>query len=246
MTRMDSEQQNTWAVETKGLSKFFGHIIALHEVNIKVPYHQLVTIIGPNGAGKSTLMRILSTLSRPSRGQVYVDGLDVGKWGAEIRRRVGYATHQPLLYNDLSVCENLRFFGHMYGVTDLETRIQQLLAKVELLDRQHDTVRTLSRGMQQRLAIARAVLHNPTILLLDEPYAGLDQHATELLTHLLHEWLSSGCTILMTTHDLNWAAKISDKVLVLLNGRLVHQTEASALSEKHIHELYRQYAGGGQ
>ncbi|MGC8786565.1 MAG: ATP-binding cassette domain-containing protein, partial [Anaerolineae bacterium] len=177
-------------------------------------------------------------------GHVRVQGLDVQEWGAEIRRHTGYVTHQPLLYKDLSVLENLRFFGRMYGITDLEPRIQQLLTRVELLERQHDIVRTLSRGMQQRLAIARAILHNPTILLLDEPYAGLDQHAAELVTTLLYEWQSSGGTILMTTHDLTWATGVSNAVLVLLNGCMVYQAETSTLSERDIRDVYRQYAGG--
>lgn len=232
-----------WAVETQNLCKTFGHIAALYNVNLRVAYRQFVTIIGPNGAGKSTLMRILSTLSRPSRGKVHVDGLDAQERGAAIRRRIGYVTHQPLLYNELSVLENLRFFGRMYKVPDLESHIQQTLARVELTERQHDAVRTLSHGMQQRLAIARATLHNPRILLLDEPYAGLDHGAVELLTGLLYEWLSAGCTILMATHDVTSVTGMPGEVLVLLNGRVVYQAEANVLSKKDIQDLYRQHAG---
>lgn len=243
---MSLEQQNTWVVETESLCKTFGHIVALYNVNLRVAYRQFVTIIGPNGAGKSTLMRVLATLSRPSSGKVRVDGLDVQERGAEIRRRIGYVTHQPLLYNELSVLENLRFFGYMYKVPDLESHIQQTLARVELTDRQHDAVRTLSRGMQQRLAIARAILHNPMILLLDEPYAGLDHRAMELITGLLYEWLAAGRTILMTTHNVTAISGIPGEVLVLLNGRVVYQAEAGALSEKDIQDIYRQREGARQ
>lgn len=236
-----ASEPNTWAIEAEGLRKSFGLVAALRDVNLRVPYLQSATILGPNGAGKSTLIRILSTLIRPSSGHAWVDGLDVQIWGSEVRRRIGFAAHQTLLYGDLSALQNLRFYGRMYGLADVESRVQQLISRVELTERQNDPVRTLSRGMQQRLAIARCLLHDPLILLLDEPYTGLDQRAARILTNLMHELLAEGRTLLMTTHDLQWAAEVAQQVFILLDGRVVHQTSASGLSAQDLREIYQQH-----
>lgn len=234
-------EPNTWAIETQGLRKAFGSVTALRDVNLRVPYLQSATILGPNGAGKSTLIRILSTLIRPSAGQVVVDGLDVLAQGTEVRRRIGFAAHQTLLYGDLSALQNLRFYGRMYGLADIEARSLELIQRVELNARKNDPVRTLSRGMQQRLAIARCLLHDPRILLLDEPYTGLDQRAARILTNLLHELLAEGHTLLMTTHDLQWAAEVAQQVFILLNGRVVHHATAAGLSAQDLREIYQQH-----
>jgi heme exporter protein A len=170
-----------------------------------------------------------------------VDGLDVQTWGDEVRRRIGFTAHQTLLYGDLSALQNLRFYGRMYGVAGAESRIRELIARVELVERQNDPVRTLSRGMQQRLAIARCLLHNPRILLLDEPYTGLDQRAARILTNLLHELLVEGHTLLMTTHDLQWAAEVSHQVFILFGGRVIHEAPVTGLSAQDLREIYRQH-----
>lgn len=230
-----------WAIEAQGLFKSFGPVAALRDVNLRVPYLQSATLLGPNGAGKSTLIRILSTLIRPSSGDVWVDGLDVQTWGAEVRRRIGFTAHQTLLYGDLSALQNLRFYGRMYGVDGAESRIRELIARVELAERQNDPVRTLSRGMQQRLAIARCLLHNPRILLLDEPYAGLDQRAARILTNLMHEFVAEGRTLLMTTHDLQWAAEVSHQVLILFGGRVIYEAPVAGLSVQDLRDIYRQH-----
>lgn len=234
-------EPNAWAIETQGLRKAFGPVPALRDVNLRVPYLQSATILGPNGAGKSTLIRILSTLIRPSSGHVWVDGLDVQSWGSEVRRRIGYAAHQTLLYGDLSALQNLRFYGRMYGLSDVESRVQELISRVELSERQNDPVRTLSRGMQQRLAIARSLLHDPRILLLDEPYTGLDQRAARILTNLVQELLAEGRTLLMTTHDLQWAAEVAQQVFILLGGRVIHQASAAGLTPQDLREVYQQH-----
>ena len=172
-------------IQVRGLVKSFGSKVALDGVDLDVAEGEFLTLVGPNGAGKTTLLRILATLTRPTEGSVRVAGYDLAREGAEIRRRVGLASHQTLLYDDLSAEENLRFYGRMYDVTDLEERITALLQRVGLEHRRHDPVRTFSRGMQQRLSIARALLHDPAILLLDEPYTGLDQQAMEVLREVL-------------------------------------------------------------
>jgi heme exporter protein A len=232
---------NPWAVETDGLCKSFGHRPALRNVRLQVPDHDFLTIIGPNGAGKTTLLRLLATLSRPSSGRIRVRGLDARQSLVEVRRHIGFTSHQTLLYGDLTATENLTFYGRMYGLSDLPQRIADLLEKVGLAQRRDDCVRTLSRGMQQRLAIARAILHDPAILFLDEPYAGLDPRAGDALTELLRDLRSEGRTILMTKHDLERGAELSDQILVLLNGRVVHQSSATGLSGRDWREIYRQH-----
>jgi len=245
-TDITAQQQNTWAVETKELTKSFGRVVALRNVTLQVPYGISMAIIGPNGAGKTTLLRILSSLSRPTSGQVSVAGLDLKKWETEIRHRIGFASHQTLLYGDLSPVENLRFYGRMYGVAELEERIHELLTRIGLIERRKVAVRTLSRGMQQRLAIARAILHNPSIVFLDEPYTGLDQRAAEILTRLLRELLDEARTVLMATHNLRRGAEISDRVIVLLSGRIVYQTDTAALPRVNLDQVYHRYVEGRQ
>jgi heme exporter protein A len=147
-----------------------------------------------------------------------------------------------MLYDDLSIAENLRFYGRMHNIPDPARRIHKLIAKVGLTERRNDAVRTLSRGMQQRLAIARAILHRPRIVLLDEPYTGLDQHASEALSSLLQELLAEGHTVVMTTNDLQRGIGISDQVVILVAGQLVHKTDASELSISSLRRIYRQCA----
>ena len=234
-------EPNPWAIEAEGVSKTFGPVSALRDVNLHIPHLQSATLLGPNGAGKSTLIRILATLIRPSSGHVRMDGLDVEAWGTEVRRRIGFTAHQTLLYGDLSAVQNLRFYGRMYGLADVESRISELLARVELTGRQDDLVRTFSRGMQQRLAIARSLLHNPRILLLDEPYTGLDQRAARILTNLMQELIAEGRTLLMTTHDLQWAAEVSQQVFILFGGRVIHAAPVAGLSAQDLRDIYQQH-----
>ena len=152
---------STPAVEVKSLTKSFGSRLALKGVDLVVGEGEFLTILGPNGAGKTTLLQILATVSRASSGKIRIGGLEVGKESTEIRRRIGYVSHQTLLFDDLTAYENLKFYGRMYDVPDLDRRIHSLAEKMELSSRLHQLVRTLSRGMQQRLSIVRALLHDP-------------------------------------------------------------------------------------
>jgi heme exporter protein A len=238
---MALEAASEWAVQTEGLRKTFGHVSVLRDINLKIPNHHSATIVGPNGAGKTTLLRILATLTRPSAGRVWVDGLDLHDWGTQACRRIGFASHQFMLYLDLSPQENLRFYGRMYGVPDLEPRIAELLAQVGLGGRRNDPVRTLSRGMQQRLSLARAILHDPSVVLLDEPYTGLDPRAADALSTLLRGLLAQGRTVLMTTHDLARGAEMADQVLVLVAGQVTFQVRTADLSPQELRELYDQH-----
>ena len=155
-------------IEVKHLVKRFGLKTVLHGLDFKVEQGEFVALLGPNGAGKTTFLRILSSLSRPSMGLIKVAGFSLPAQASAVRRRLGVVSHLPLLYGDLTAEENLRFFGKMYDVPALEARILELLDKVDLIDRRQDRARTFSRGMQQRLAIARALLHDPAVVLLDE------------------------------------------------------------------------------
>ncbi len=226
------------AVEVRGLVKSFGSKVALEGVDLDVAEGEFLTLVGPNGAGKTTLIRILATLTRPTGGSVRVAGYDLGSQGSEARRRIGLASHQTLLYGDLSAEENLRFYGRMYEVPDLEERITALLQRVDLDHRRHDLVRTFSRGMQQRLSIARALLHDPAVLLLDEPYTGLDQQAMEVLREVLVALVGRSRTVLMTTHNLERGLELCDRAAILVNGRIVYQADKSDLDVATFREAY--------
>jgi heme exporter protein A len=226
-------------IEIRNLVKSFGSRVALAGVNLSVEAGEFVTLVGPNGAGKTTLLRVLATLTRPTSGTVQVAGLDLSRAGEEVRRRIGFLSHRTLLYEDLSAEQNLRFYARMYDLDEGPACIQDLLKRVGLVARQHDQVRTLSRGMQQRLALARAVLHRPQVLLLDEPYTGLDPQAAQVLTDLLDELAGEGCTILLTTHDLNRGLAMGGRVVVLSRGRLVYDEHREAINPAMFPDTYR-------
>jgi heme exporter protein A len=228
-------------IEVRGLVKSFGPTMALRGVDLSVPEGQFVTLVGPNGAGKTTMLRILATLSRPSAGAVRIGGHELPQGAAEVRRNIGLVSHQTLLYGDLSAEENLRFYGRMYDVLDLDARITQVLEMVGLAHRRRDPVRTFSRGMQQRLAIARAVLHRPSLMLLDEPYTGLDQDAAARLEEVMSAVGTEGRTVVMTTHDLERGLAVADHVVILAKGRVVFEAQRAELDGAAFREAYRQY-----
>ena len=228
-------------IEIKSLVKSFGATTALRGVSLSVPDGQFVTLVGPNGAGKTTLLRILATLSRPTSGAVKIGGHELPKGAEEARRSIGLVSHQTLLYGDLSAEENLRFYGRMYDVVDLDMRITQVLEMVGLAHRRRDPVRTFSRGMQQRLAIARAVLHRPSLMLLDEPYTGLDQDAAARLEAVMSSVGTEGRTVVMTTHDLERGLAVADRVVILTKGRVVFEAQRTELDASAFRDAYRQY-----
>jgi len=211
-------------IEVRRLVKSFGDHPVLRELDLEVAQGECLALVGPNGAGKTTLLRILVGLSKPSSGSVHVAGVDLADGANEIRRHIGFLSHQPLLYGDLSAAENLRFYGRMYDVVSLEERIALLLHQVGLAPRRHDLVRTYSRGMRQRLAIARALLHDPPVLLLDEPYTGLDLQAAEMLDATLREAGVDSRTVLLTTHNLEQGLEGSQRAAILVRGQITYQT----------------------
>lgn len=230
-------------IEIDNLHKTFGVRPALRGVSLSVARGEFVTLFGPNGAGKTTLLKILATVSRPTHGEVRLQGhLLTSEW-TEARRYLGVVSHQSFLYLDLAAEENLRFYARLYDVPAAEERIYHLLELVGLRRRARDQVRTYSRGMVQRLSIARALLHDPLILLLDEPYTGLDAAATERLTQVLAHTGREERTVLMATHNLEQGLALCDRAVVLHRGEIVFQARRGELSLDEWYDVYREYIG---
>lgn len=225
-------------ISTHKLSKRFGHRLALQNVNLQVRAGEIVALLGPNGAGKSTLLRVLATLAQATFGAVEVAGCSLPEQGPGARGRIGYVGHQPLLYDDLSAEQNLAFFAGLYGIENAGRRIDLLLGQFDLAARRAEPVRNFSRGMQQRLAIARAVLHKPAVLLLDEPHSGLDREAAAILDKLLRAQAKGGAAILIATHDLNRVLGLAHRVEVLAAGRLIASLPKSKLTAGRLPTLY--------
>ncbi|MCO6449251.1 MAG: heme ABC exporter ATP-binding protein CcmA [Caldilineales bacterium] len=232
-------------VHVRDLRKAFGRHRVLRGLNLDIEAGSSVALLGPNGAGKTTLLRILASLSRPTSGTVTIAGVDISANPEGIRQHIGMVSHAPLLYDDLSAEENLQFYARLYGMKEPGERIRELLQRVGLDQRRKDLVRTFSRGMVQRMAIARALLHNPPILLLDEPDTGLDPQAAEMMTDLLRELGGSERTILMTTHHLERGLGLADRILILSSGNLVFDSPAADLGYDDLRPLYDQYVGTG-
>lgn len=227
-------------IEVHKLTKRFGPKTVLRGLEFGVGEGEFVALLGPNGAGKTTFLRILSSLSRPSLGMVRIAGFGLPEQAAAVRQRLGVVSHQPLLYGDLSAEENLRFYGRLYNVAHLEARIDVVLNLIGLTLRRRDLVRIFSRGMQQRLAIGRAILHEPEVLLLDEPHTGLDQDACEMLDTVLREVAARGRTVVMTSHDLTRVAGLASRVDVLARGVIQATTPVAALAQDGLLAFYRQ------
>jgi heme exporter protein A len=226
------------------LVKAFGRRPVLRGVDLEVPAGQSVALFGPNGAGKTTLIRIIAGLSKLTSGRVLLGGQDVQKAGPALRRYIGFVSHNPLVYDNLTAEENLLFFGRMYETPELPTRIAQVLEQVGLTGRRKDVVRTYSRGMIQRLAIGRAILHNPPILLLDEPDTGLDQQAADMLRRLLVELGSGDRTVLLTTHNLERGIEWADRALILNGGRVRFDQSTGGLGSAEFRRIYTDVVGG--
>ncbi len=226
-------------IKVRKLVKRFGLKTVLRGLDFEVEPGEFVAILGPNGAGKTTFLRILASLSRPSLGEVRIAGYALPAEAAAVRRRLGVVSHLPLLYGDLSAEENLRFYGRMYGVPHLEGRINEVLELVGLTARRRDLVRTFSRGMQQRLAIGRAVLHDPEVMLFDEPYTGLDQEACLMLDQVLREVAARGRTVVMTSHDLARTADLASRFDILSNGVIAASVRRSEIEPNQLLAFYR-------
>jgi len=228
------------AILVRKVTKAFGQQVALRGVDLSVAEGDFLALFGPNGAGKTTLMRVISSLARPTGGSVEIRGEPLEKAATSLRHHLGLISHNPLLYGDLTPEENLRFFARMYDLPDADRRIGALLEQVGLGNRRRDAVRTFSRGMVQRLAIARAILHDPAIMLLDEPYTGLDLQAAEMLGCFLRELATSGRTVVLTTHNLEQGLEMCSRAAILDRGRITWLGERCDVDPERMKEIYRE------
>ncbi len=221
------------------IGKTFGRATVLREVSLRVGIGEILAVFGPNGAGKSTMLRVLAGLVAPSAGTLRVFGGTA--IGAVVRRRIGLVAHQSFLYPDLTARENLRFYARMYALADAEARVQAWLERVDLAQASERPVRLFSRGMEQRLALARALLHDPELILLDEPWSGLDAAAADWLAGLLGELRDRGRTVLVATHDFQRGLDVATRVLIVHRGRVV--CDAPATRDMPLDAVYRELTG---
>ena len=217
-------------------TKRFGSVAAVREVDLEVCSGDFLVIFGPNGAGKTTLLKMIASLTEPTSGEIQfsIEG------GDQNGSRVGYVSHQSLLYNELSGFENLLFYARLYALKNMRKRVTEMVAKMGLQDAQNRLVREYSRGMKQRLTLARALLHEPQMLLLDEPYTGLDQHGGRVLTEVLRKVKEEGKTILLITHNLAEGLELSTRVVIQHRGQIVFHATDPDLDKSDFERLYFQ------
>ncbi|HKY33627.1 MAG TPA: heme ABC exporter ATP-binding protein CcmA [Candidatus Polarisedimenticolia bacterium] len=227
----------------RGLQRRYGPFRALAGVDLHVRRGEFLTVFGPNGAGKTTLLRIVASLIRPTGGTLAVFGVDPRRAPDQVKRRIGLIAHNGYLYGGLSALDNLRFYARLYDVPSAADRADRLLAEVGLADRAGDLVRTYSRGMQQRLSIARALIHDPDLVLLDEPYTGLDQHASRMLRGILEQVSGRGRSVIMVTHHIEEGLGLSSRVAVMTRGRIAWQAEAAGLTRGEMERTYHEVVG---
>lgn len=230
------------ALVAAGLGKRYGRRWALRNLNLEVDQGERLALLGPNGAGKSTVLRLASTLARPTHGRLTILGQDPVQNPRDVRRRIGVVAHRPYLYDDLTGRENLAFYARLYSVPDAEQGYGPLLITAGLEHASDAFVRTYSRGMQQRLALVRALIHGPEILLLDEPETGLDQDALDLLERIVID-SGGGRTVIFSTHNLQLALRLSNRVVVLSAGGLVLDAPTALLDETQLRAEYSRLAG---
>lgn len=227
-------------IEVRKLVKRFGMKAVLRGVDFEVRPGEFVALLGPNGAGKTTFLRILASLSRPTLGEVSIAGFKLPHHAASVRARLGVVSHLPLLYNDLTAEENLRFYARMYGIANSQSRITEVLEMVGLENRRRDLVRTFSRGMQQRLAIGRAIIHDPDVILFDEPYTGLDQDASAMLDGVLRTVAAQGRTVVMTSHDLVRAEDLGTRFDILSRGVIAASATREEIGRTNLLSFYKE------
>lgn len=232
------------AIKADGLTKVFGARRAVDKVTFEIPPGAFLSIFGPNGAGKTTLLRLLSTLARATSGSAYLMGIDVKEEPDKVREHLGFISHNSMLYPDLTAEENLMIYARLYGVENPRGRVLDMLDAVELKHRRLDVVRTFSRGMTQRLSIARALVHDPDVVFLDEPYSGLDPHAVEIFDDLLAS-ARAGRTFVMVSHDLQKGFAMCTHALVLAKGGVVAFDERDEIDYEDFTTLYRTTVGMG-
>ncbi len=230
-------------IEVENLTKNFGNHHALSGVNFKVGEGEFLVVLGANGAGKTTLIKVLASIMKPSSGRVIIAGMEVKDNADKIRRLIGIVTHQTFLYSELTAYENFNFYCRMYDVPDAEERIHEVAEIVGMKQHLHQRVKTLSRGMQQRLSLARSLLHRPLILLLDEPESGLDEQIRATIWEVLRREEGAKRTIVLATHNLERAVELAERVVILNEGRIVYEG-SQALDLAQLKQAYQNSTGG--
>lgn len=230
-------------ISLKKVSKIYGTVTALKKIDLDIYKGQSVTIFGSNGAGKSTLLKILSMQTKLTSGTLLYNGVESKKLADEYRANFGVISHQPFVYENLSAMENLEFYGSLYNVPKVKQKAEHLLKQLDLYTRRNDAVRTYSRGMLQRISIARALIHTPEIIFLDEPYTGLDSLAGNNLSNLLKEQLSNNKTIVMVTHDIRTGLDLASNVIIMKNGNIVFNKQKSEIDTALFEQVYLDVAG---
>ncbi len=232
-------------VSVKGLHKTFGGRPVLSNINMEVSSGEFVVIFGPNGAGKTTLIKTIATLTQPTKGIVSIEGREAHKHSVDVRRSIGLVSHDTFLYDSLTAEENLLFYGRMFGVDEelLKNRVNQLISDSGLDMRMRDRVATFSKGMKQRLSIARALIHSPCVLLLDEPYSGLDPEATEIFNNFVIRDKDIRVKI-MASHNIENGFKLCTRAVIVQNGKIVFNRQKSDIGDAEDFELiYREILG---
>ncbi len=225
-----------WVVEAENLTKTFAWVPVLNRVSCRIAAGEVVGVFGPNGVGKTTFLRLLATLLRPSEGKLLLFGqppLDT-----RVRQKLGFLGHDSFLYPDLTPVENLTFYGRAYNLPDVKTRIATVLRQVGLQKWGNTAVRTFSRGMEQRLALARTLLHEPDLLLLDEPYTGLDAQGVATLQSAIMQMKGQGKTIILTTHDFTFGLELCTRVFIFDRGRIAWESDGRVPSIQEFVEVY--------
>jgi len=233
-------------IEVENLTKVYGLLPVLKSVSFGIARGEFVALLGPNGSGKSTLLRVMSGLSKPTEGVIRIGGWVMPREAVPVRAQIGVVSHKPLLYENLSARENLHFFARLYhiGTAEREGRIQDLLQQLGLHSRADSLVRTFSRGMQQRLSIARALLHQPDVLFFDEPYTGLDQDAGDRLDALLKLAHQQHRTLLISTHQLPRLPHLASRALILSRGQIAFDGDIKRMNHREISDIYTQAVRG--
>ncbi len=230
------------AIEIKGLSKSFGRTRVLRDMDLRVDWDEVLTVLGPNGSGKTTLIKILATLTRPDSGTVRVAGLDAARSGQRVRRLIGVVMHDSMMYDDLTAYENLRFAARMFALDRHGDRIEEASERMGVADRLHQRVGTLSHGLKKRFSIAKALLHDPYILLLDEPESGLDQEALAMLGDVLVNGAGSARTVVMSTHDIERGLALGDRIAIIAGGSIAYEGTPAGGSASEVREEYHRHA----
>ena len=231
------------AIEIKGLTKAFGRTPVLRSLDLEVPWGQVLSVLGPNGCGKTTLIKVLATLTKRDAGTVRVAGADVARAGERVRRIIGVVTHDPLLYDDLTGYENLLFFARMFGLDRIEERIAAVAERMGVPARLHQRAGTMSNGTKKRFSIARALLHDPLVLLLDEPESGLDQEALGMLQEVVSNSAVPVRTVLMTTHNLERGLALGHRMAILAQGKIAYQESLDSADAAALRDAYFHYTG---